>query len=74
MEVWRKQRRIRSSHQNEQSNFPLYIFSMDYPIQVFKFLEECDTLEISEAQDFLELPLLLKLTAREQYKSVQSVA
>ena len=48
------------------------------PMLVFSFLadlvEECNTLQISEAQAYLELPYLLKGTAKEQFKAVRSLA
>ena len=47
------------------------------PMMVFSFLadlvEECNTLQSSEAQAYLALPYLLKGTAKEQFKAVRSL-
>ena len=46
------------------------------PIQIFdiltKLVEECDTLDMSEAQAFMALPRFLKSVAQAQYRAMQN--
>ena len=52
------------------------MFTGTDPIQIFDFLtrfvEECDTLYMSEAQAFMALPRFLKSVAQAQYREMQN--